>query len=238
MLAISGAAGCAKQAQPITVPDQSAPQPREWPTGRTPPLKITDSLILEIPLQHERDAITGGEPARALISVQSDRSEARFDFFLPDYSGYTIQNYRNDFDKDKVEVVYLHAGDAHEADPDAAGEYPPNMLKRSLKELLNPNDYRDMYGLRCYQGRIVHDRITCYGRRDPRSGEDILLSALVPPYGPDVTFPTMQARYFSKRYGGVRIAWRTHVQNLPRWHEIDTRIWKFVEAWNVAPGQP
>jgi hypothetical protein len=47
----------------------------------------------------------------------------------------------------------------------------------------------------------------------------------------------MQARYFSKRYGGVRIAWRTHVRNLPRWHEIDAQIWKFIDAWSVAPAQ-
>jgi hypothetical protein len=33
----------------------------------------------------------------------------------------------------------------------------------------------------------------------------------------------------------VRIAWRTHVGNLPRWHEIDAQIWKFIDAWNVAP---
>lgn len=226
--------GCTKHAQPAGAPDQSAPPPRQWPVGRTEPLKITDSLILEIPLQYVRSAVTGDKAPRALISVQSDRSEAHFDFFLPDYSGYTIQNYRNDSDENKVEVVYLHAGDPHEADPGAAGEYPPNMLKRSLKDFLNPNDYQDRYGLRCYRGRTLHDRITCYGRRESQRREDILLSARVPPYGPEVTFPTLQARYFSKRYGGVRIAWRTHVKNLPRWREIDAQIWKFIEAWNVA----
>jgi len=49
------------------------------------------------------------------------------------------------------------------------------------------------------------------------------------------TFPLIKANYFSRRYGGVRIAWRTHVRNLPRWHDIDQQIWKFVDAWNVAP---
>jgi hypothetical protein len=33
----------------------------------------------------------------------------------------------------------------------------------------------------------------------------------------------------------VRIAWRTHVRNLPRWHDIDAQIWKFIDTWNVAP---
>ena len=232
------AAGCAKTAQPGPAPvDQPAQLPRVWPQGRSAPLKITDTLILSIPLEYERSALDHREPARALISVQSDRAEAQFDFFLPQFSGYTLQNYRNKSDESKVEVVYLHAGDPHEAEPDAAGEYPPNMLKRALKDFLSPEDYKDMYGLRCYQARVPSERLTCYGRRDEGGREDILLYTKVAPYAAGETFPLMQARYFSKRYGGVRIAWRTHVRNLPRWHEIDAQIWKFIDAWNVAPAQ-
>ena len=159
--------------------------------------------------------------------------------FLPDFGGYTLENYRDESDPNRVEVVYLHAGDPHESEIDAPGEYPPNMLKRALRDLLNPADYKDMYGLRCYRDRVPSDRLTCYGRRDVAGREDIMLSALAPPYAGN-PFPTVQARYFSKRYDGVRIAWRTHVKNLPRWHEIDAHIWKFIEAWNVAqpPGRP
>jgi hypothetical protein len=28
------------------------------------------------------------------------------------------------------------------------------------------------------------------------------------------------------------------VKNLPRWHDIDSQIWKFMEEWNVAGAQP
>lgn len=230
------AAGCTRKhsAPRSATADQPVEELRAWPDGRTEPLKITDSLILQVPLQYERSAIYHGTAKRALISVQSDRAEVQFDFFLPDFTGYTLENYRNESDENKVEVIYLHAGDPHEADPDAPGEYPPNMLKRSLRDVLNPNDYKDTYALRCYQGREVRDRITCYGRRDASVHEDILLTALVPPYAAGVSFPQMQARYFSKRYGGVRIAWRTHVKNLPRWHDIDAQIWKFIDAWTVT----
>jgi hypothetical protein len=228
-------AGCARQ-QPAPPPAPPPPPPlTEWPKGYTPPLKITDELTLEIPLEYERSAISGDTTAgRALISAQSDRSEARFDFFLPNFSGYTLQNYKSDADENKVEVVYLHAGNPHEAEPDAPGEYPPNMFKRALAESLNPKDYKDQYGLRCYQAREPSARLTCYGRRDEAHKEDIMLTTLQPPYPPD-SFPQLQARYFSLRYGGVRIAWRTHVKNLPRWHEIDEQIWKLIDAWKVAP---
>lgn len=227
------AVGCAKQPAPPAPP--SAPPPlTEWPQGVSSPLKITDELTLAIPLQYERTAIEPGDPhIRAFLTQQTDRTEARFDFFLPAFGGYTPGNYRNGADPDKVEVAYLHAGDPHEADPDAPGEYPPNMLKRALAESLNPNDHVDQYGLRCYRGREATARLTCYGKRNA-PGEYLLLTTQQAPYPAD-SFPQLQARYFSKRYGGVRIAWRTHVKNLPRWRDIDAQIWRFIAAWRVAP---
>jgi len=225
--------GCAKREPPPPPAPPPPPPLTEWPNGVTPPLKITDELILQIPLQYERGAINPDRrPMRAFISQQSDKNEAGFDFFLPDFSGYTLQNYRSDTDPDKVEVVYLHAADPHEGEPGASGLYPPNMLKRALAETLNRQGYKDQYGLRCYHSREPSSRLTCYGRR-AAAGEDIMLTTVEPPYAPD-QFPQVQARYFSKQYGGVRIFWRTHVRNLPRWQEIDAQIWKFIGSWQAA----
>jgi hypothetical protein len=230
------AAGCARKSSgPAAGPAAPPPPLTAWPEGRTAPLTITDTLILAIPLQYERSAIADPRAPRSPFPSVSGRTEARFDFFLPDFGGYTLQNYRNELDANKVEVIYLHAGDAHEADPGAPGEYPPNMLRRALQNLLDPHDYVDMHGLRCYRSRVLSNRLTCYGRRDAATQEDILLYVPVPNAAEPDSFPTMKANYFSRRYGGVRIAWRTHVRNLPRWHEIDAQIWKFIDAWNVAP---
>jgi hypothetical protein len=227
------AAGCARKPSAPVNAAPAAPPLSAWPEGRTAPLKITDTLVLSIPLQYERSAIEDARAPHSPVAGVGGRTEARFDFFLPDFSGYTLQNYHRESNPNKVEVVYLHAGNAHEAESDAAGEYPPNMLKRALAGYLNINDYKDQYGLRCYQGRERSARLTCYGRRDEAAKEDIVLTTLQPPY-PSEAFPQLQARYFSTRYGGVRIAWRTHVGNLPRWHEIDGQIWKLIDAWNVA----
>ncbi|HWZ63086.1 MAG TPA: hypothetical protein VNX02_08700 [Steroidobacteraceae bacterium] len=227
------AAGCAKQ-PPAPAPAPATAPLTEWPKGASAPLKITDELTLAIPLQYERTAIEPGDPhIRAFLTQQSDRAEARFDFFLPASGGYTLENYRNEADPDKVEVAYLHAGNPHEADPDAPGEYPPNMLKRALAQSLNPDDYVDQYGLRCYREREPSARLTCYGRRNT-AGEFLMLTTQQAPYPAD-SFPQLQVRYFSRSYGGVRIAWRTHVKNLPRWREIDAQIWTFIAAWQVAP---
>ena len=234
VLAVSllAAAGCARKPG-APAPPTSAPPLTHWPEGRSAPLKITDALVLAIPLQYQRSAIERAQGPRSPFPGIGGRTEAHFDFFLPDLSGYTLQNYRSDFDPNKVEVVYLHAGDPHEADPGAPGEYPPNMLARALKDQLDPHGYQDMYGLRCYRGRVLTGRLTCYGARAARAHEDILLYVPVGSGGSENTYPMLKANYFSARYGGVRIAWRTHVKNLPRWHDIDTQIWKFIDAWNV-----
>jgi hypothetical protein len=224
--------GCTRKPPAAASAPPPVQPPRAWPQGRSAPVKITDQLILAIPLQYERSAIDSDPKGPPPPPRSFAHLEAHFDFFLPDFSGYTLQNYTNDSDPNKVEVAYLHAGNPHEADADAPGEYPPNMLKRALAQWLNSSNYKDQYGLRCYQGRVPSARLTCYGPRN--GGEDIMLTTLQPPYAPG-DFPQLQARYFSQRYGGVRIAWRTSAQNLPRWHEIDTQIWKFIDAWTV-PG--
>jgi hypothetical protein len=232
--AVFATAGCTRHPSGPAPAAGGAPPLTAWPEGRTPPQKVTASLVLAIPLQYERSAVGDAKAPRSPFTDAAGRTEVRFDFFLPDFHGYTLQNYRNDLDENKVEVVYLHAGDSHEADPDAPGEYPPNMLKRLLGDFLDPKAYKDMYGLRCYQGRVLTDRLACYGPRDQALKEDILLYVSVAAEGSPNTFPMLKANYFSQRYGGVRIAWRTHARNLPRWHEIDTQIWKFIDEWNVA----
>jgi len=232
------AAGCARKPSAPVNAAPAAPPLTAWPEGRTAPLTITDTLVLAIPLQYERSAIGDAHAPRSPFAGVAGRTEARFDFFLPGFSGYTLQNYRNELDENKVEVIYLHAGDPHEADPGAPGEYPPNMLKRMLQDQLNPHDYKDMFGLRCYRGRVPTARLSCYGVRDAAAGEDILLYVPEPSAQPPDGFPLLKANYFSRQYGGVRIAWRTHLRNLPRWHDIDAQIWKFIEAWNVTAATP
>jgi hypothetical protein len=233
--------GCGRDTAGGGTAPPAPPAPlRAWPEGRAPPMKINDDLTLAVPLAFERESVARGAapPAAGPPGAGppgSAHGEVHFDFFLPDFSGYTLENYRNDADPNKVEVVYLHAGDPHEADPDAPGEYPPNMLKRALGELLDAKHPRDRYGLRCYPGRVFANRITCFGRRATEAGEEIMLTALVPPYPPDGEF---QARYYSKRYGGVRIEWRAHMSQLARWREIDAQIWKFVDAWRLAGPPP
>jgi hypothetical protein len=112
------------------------------------------------------------------------------------------------------------------------------MLARALKDQLDPHGYQDMYGLRCYRGLVLTGRLTCYGARAAAAHEDILLYAPVSSQPAADGPPMIKANYFSRRYGGVRIAWRSAAQNLPQWREIDAQIWTFIAAWNEAQASP
>jgi len=216
--------------------NNSSGAPPQAPQNRSVPFKVTETLILSIPLQYERFAGSGhpapDSPAARLLPVEN--AHVGFDFFLPDFSGYTALRLNENFDTDEVQVAYLIASNPRPSDQGFPNNYPPNMLTNVLRDIADPNDFQDMYGLRCYKGRILKSQAFCYGKRGENDGEGILFDVKIPPYGPGLVNPQMHTRYFAKRYGGIEIAWRTNTKNLPRWHEIDAQIWKFIDAWNVA----
>ena len=91
------------------------------------------------------------------------------------------------------------------------------------------------YGLRCYLYPQREAERICFNW-EPRNGEEkIILDITDPPFPDWMKFPMMQARYFTPSYGGLHVLWRSHIKNLPYWHEIDTQIWKYIDEWNIAP---
>lgn len=159
---------------------------------------------------------------------------AGFDLFLPDFSGYTLERYRESFDTNEVHVAYVVSASEIEADPKHPTHYPSNQLRNTLRYLANPKEYRDMHGLRCYTGRILKTKMYCYSAQGGSDHEGILFTVEVPPYSAGVVNPLIRTNYFSKRYGGIEIAWWTNVKNIPRWRDIDAQIWTFLAKWNVA----
>jgi hypothetical protein len=229
-----------KRPVPESVPADPAYYVRYWPQGRSALFKLKDNLVLAIPPQYQKFWLQRDQVVRvpAQMSTIPKVAAVGFDFFLPGFTGYTQQNYLNNFDDTKVEVIRIEAADPAQMEPGAPGFYPPNMLKRELNSELRADDYRDQYGLRCYRNHLPRNveflaRITCYGQRDETSKEDIMLYADMGT-SPVLRFPQMQAGYFTSRYGGLHIVWRSNAKNLARWHEIDSQIWKFIDAWKVS----
>jgi hypothetical protein len=210
-----------------------------WPSGASvPPIKITDKLSLAIPVKYLRyewlncrKSPSEIERERASLPMNAG---AGFDFFLPDFSGYTMERFRAPFSIDEVHVAYVVSAREIEVDPNHPAHYPSNQLKNMFHLLADPTKYRDMYGLRCYEGRVLKNTIYCYSNRAGSDHQGILFTVQVPPYGPAIANPLMRTNYFSKRYGGIEVAWWTNVKNMPRWRDIDAQIWKFLAVWNVT----
>jgi hypothetical protein len=207
-----------------------------WAYLNAPPIRITDRLVLSVPLRYIRYVSLNCGRFKAGIPASSPTRSTwtDFDFFLPDFSGYTIERLRNPFDINEVQVAYVASATQIEAFPNHPVHYPSNQLKNVLHYLADPKTYRDMYGLRCYDEKTWKTKMYCYSARAGNDHEGILLIVDIPPYGPGITNPLIQTDYFSKRYGGIEIAWRTNAKNLPRWRDIDAQIWKFIASWNVA----
>ena len=219
---------------------------KTWP-GKPALVKLKDNLILAIPPQHHefwahRDSFTGRDLSfRPPYPVEKlpYADLAGFTMHMPDFGGFTPDNYLIGFDKNRVEVAFIAPASMNAKEPDAPGRHPPNAFKRISTgpyRSIDTEKFQDKYGLRCYAPiKKESDGYLCYGRRESEIEEYILLDIMLEPYEPHHIFPMMTTKYFSVKYGGVDIAWRSHMNNWPRWKEIDAQIWKYIDAWNIAP---
>ena len=109
-----------------------------------------------------------------------------FQFFMPDFGGYTPDNYTDDFHKDRVEVIDFRIVGMGAEQPDAPGAYPPNMFARASatpNPYLDREKYQEIYGLRCYGFKPLPNHTNhqyCYGLRDAKTNEYILFD-IAPP---------------------------------------------------------
>jgi hypothetical protein len=226
--------------------DPNSSYAKKWP-GKPSVVKLKDNLGLAIPPQHHQfwthyHWLTGRDmayrPPMAIDKLPYAKS-AGFTMHMPDYAGYTPDNYLKDFDENRVEIVQISPASMDQMQPGATGAYPPNQFERISTgpyRAFDPDKYEEKYGLRCYlQTDTDGDTQYCYGKRDSNIEEYLFLDITVPPYRISTQFPNMTTHYFSPRYGGLEIAWRTHMNNFPRWREIDAQIWKYIDAWNIAP---
>lgn len=205
-------------------------------------------ITLKIPQQYTMFWTHHNYPIKFINSLERP-AKARpvdslaFSIFLPEFEGYRPEDYLTEFNENEVKIISIEPAPISIAEPDAAGSYPPNVIKRLLDGMVDPNKFEDKYGLRCYESNgnkdpeAPIDFMYCYGLSDATLGEFILLKVPMPPFKDWVKFPIIQVHYFTKRYGGLDVIWRTHVKNFSRWQEIEQHIWKSIEKWNVDKKQ-
>jgi hypothetical protein len=221
--------------------DSNSEYAKHW-TGLHEWLKLNDHVILKVPPQFSGflNVDSNSKNYASFSEVQPEKIRQvptfGFGFHMPDFVGITPDNYQKEFDEDAV-GGYIEPASINQAEPESPGYYPPNMFKR-LSESLDMTNYQEKYGLRCYdyvnEPNGVGHRQYCYGLRDNKIDEYILLDIYAPPYPDWVKQPTMQATYFTKQYGGLVMTWSAHVKYFDRWQEIDRQMWQYLDKWNVV----
>lgn len=231
--------------KPGKILDPDSEYAKKW-SGKPTLAKLKDNLILSIPPQHlkfwlQQHWLTGHDlVARPPIAIDKIPlvPSSGFVMFTPDFGGYTPDNYMKEFDENDVLVFNIQPASMDALEPGAPGAYPPNGLARTIqyKGIADPNKFETKYGLICYERKEGDgDQQICYGKRESTLDEHLMLHITTPPYNRSTLFPIMQTTYFSPRYGGLNIGWRSHMKNFSQWREIDAQIWKYIDAWNIVP---
>lgn len=234
--------------------DPDSEYARYW-TG-LPEWVIFDGITFKIPAQFTAFWAFHNYPKINFTIAQEQPAKIRkidsliFSMFMPDFGGYTPDNYipttlmdekiynAKYFNEDEIKIINIQPRPMSYAEPDAAGSYPPNMIKRAL-EGYALNQYEEKAGLKCYNYKgngpnSATNRQVCYGLRDAKLDEYILLDVDIPPYQPWVKYPMVRTTYFTKQYGGLEITWWSHAKYFNRWHDIDHQIWQYIDEWNVS----
>jgi hypothetical protein len=253
LLASGAACSNNRQGEAMKPNDQPAPKfdlrnmlPKSLcPSQRLPFVKLKDNLVLQIPEGY--GGVWSDHCDLGLYDIKNlDKipyaESAGFGFHMPDFKPLSaIPNNTGVPFASSVQVFDIYVEPMNQMEQGAPGKYPPNMFERiqaGAYPSIDPKKYEEVYGLRCYEKLDkTTDNQICYGIRTSGLGFDeyILLNIKTPPFQQITVYPIMQAVYFTPKYGGIEIGWRTHMDNFPKWREIDAHIWKLIDEWNIAP---
>jgi len=223
--------------KPGQVLDPESLYAKRWP-GRSALFRLNEELGFAVLPGHQPFWYDGAidivyPPAKwAQIPVVDSLT---FRFFMPDFRGYTPDNYLREFDEDIVKISMTWVGLGQER-PGEPGGYPPNQWAR----VLNGRDIAPM----------EQHLLTCIPSSDadsPKPGEDyfcvgppgdgrfpqVSMSVPTPPFPEWMVYPLMKAHYFTPYHGGVEVFWTAHVKHAANWRIIDQQVWKFFEQWKI-----
>ena len=174
-----------------------------------------------------------------------DANERGFGFslFLPDYGGYTKDNWRDKFDRRLIQVLQVTAvdrnamvpmtdGSKHQITPAGYGE--PRARFNNRKSSLEEKPTYKLYGLEGYRPKNARpdSSVTWVGTRS--NGEFFFFGSTLPP-GASPTpgrYAFCQADYYSAQEE-LRIVYRYSQDHLDKWRGIDDAIWAKLREWRT-----
>jgi hypothetical protein len=170
-----------------------------------------------------------------------------FFLFLPDYGGYTKENWREGwFDQRLIEILEIKPIDKNamipfslgghkKAEPENYGE--PKARFQNRKRSLEEKPSFKLYGLEGYRRKGSTPTgtagITWTGTRS--NGEFFFFESSSAPgesLQSGITYPSCRAQYYSEKEA-LFIAYRYSQNHIEKWREIDDAIWAKLHSWHV-----
>jgi hypothetical protein len=220
--------------KPGQVLDPESLYAKRWP-GRSALFRLNEELGFEVPPGYKPFWYDG---ARELVRPPAKWDQIPivqslgFSFFMPDFRGYTPDNYLREFDEDRVDVISIkHVGLGQER-PGEPGRYPPNMWTRVLEGSSSVAPV-EREGLTCLPSMTSLGQFDFCVSAGDGGFPQVALEVPRPPFAKWQVNPLMMARYFTPNHGGIEVVWTAHVKHAANWQIIDQQVWKFFEAWRI-----
>jgi hypothetical protein len=211
---------------------------KRWP-GRSALFRLNEELGFEVPPGYMPFWYDG---ARELVRPPAKWDQIPivqslgFSFFMPDFRGYTPDNYLREFDEDRVDVISMRWVGLGQERPGEPGGYPPNQWAR----VLNGRDIAptEQHLLTCIpysnsDSPKPGEHQFCVGPPGDGGFPQVSVRVPTPPFPEWMINPLMMARYFTPNHGGIEVVWTAHVKHAANWQIIDQQVWKFFEAWRI-----
>jgi len=157
-----------------------------------------------------------------------------FFLFLPEYGGYTQDNWRDQLDRRRIQVIQVKdVGAERKQSVNKAGYGEPHAQFENVKRGLEGQPSFHVYDLVGYRPRNSRVDAVWVGTRS--NGEFFYFRSHLAPGDPprkDGVFPFCDVRYFSEKED-LYIHYRYSNDHLAKWREIDDAIWTKLRSWRV-----
>lgn len=201
-------------------------------------VQVKNGLIFSIPSNYRPTWLLRGnvqhsaEPQSRIPKMKS----LGFQMFFPDFSGYTRENYKDEFHPDRINVTVVEPVPKKEyLNNPAAYDAPEVVIKRLGDVGLIDLDRRESrYGIVCYRNKISkHESYVCSGNRV--KGEAAIIEVDEYPQSGDwPPNPRVRVRYFTQQFGGMRIRFDFSRMYIERWQDVDEAVWNKIQTWHFV----
>ena len=164
-----------------------------------------------------------------------------FFMFLPEFEGYTKENWRDPFDRRLIQVIWVKIVDKDamltrtdgvrvRIAPAMYGD-PNARFKRRRLRLEKVPSFK-LYGLEGFRWKTGAPGITWVGNRS--NGEFFFFESTLQPGEQPLPgrYASCQAAYYSETED-LYIAYRYPQEHLHQWREIDDAVWGKLSVWRV-----